>query len=96
MKDPAKPDKPHNAFTFLLRSITRKMEQKRCVRAFRTMRSGLQLDYEWATTWHDNIACFIKDSIPHVTMMEANEAAARIMKNCFDVEITDEFRRRKP
>lgn len=52
--------------------------------AMDTMRSSFQSDSMYAWTWHCTIAMAIHDE--GVDISTANNAANRIMKNCFGVE----------
>ena len=53
-------------------------------RAFDVLKEAMQADSEYAWSWHCNIAmASINEGMEH---MAANQAAARFMKLCFDVD----------
>jgi len=60
--------------------------QQETATAFRVLQYSLMIDASYAWSWHCNIAMTsVDEGMDHAA---ANRAAARFMKNCFDIDVT--------
>jgi len=64
-------------------------------RAFKTLKQALKDDPDYAHSWHCNLAMAFYDSMDDIEHPKnhkiANEGAQRFMKNCFDVETSNDM-----
>lgn len=81
-------------------SIARYQELKNALHVLRNsspldpLKEALQLDEDFAWTWHCNVAMAFIDACPEATHRQANEAAANFMMTAFNVNVrkTDNWR----
>ena len=76
------------------------MSMSDTAQAFDTLRQALQDDDSFAHAWHCNIAMSFYDSMPEESFWfpdkckhhaMANEGATRFMKQCFDIETSNDM-----
>jgi len=66
--------------------VSKAPSQEETATAFRVLQYSLMIDTGYAWSWHCNLAmASVDEGMDHVA---ANRAAARFMKNCFDVDVT--------
>lgn len=58
--------------------------------AYLTLQDAMRKDFSYAWARHCNIAMVIADNT-QITPREANIAAAQVMRQCFDIDVTDSW-----